>query len=100
MMPSIAIPDENCPPNHPHTVAEAARRINCGQTKAWQEIWNGALAHIRIGRKTLVLERHITEYLASKEVKALTPHQIAERARLRKKSALARRLERESRGAE
>ena len=46
-----------------HTIPQAVERARCGRSKLYQAIRLGDLAVVKLGRKTLILEEDLIEWL-------------------------------------
>jgi excisionase family DNA binding protein len=46
-----------------HTILQAVERSRCGRSKLYEAIRKGDLAVVKLGRKTLVLEKDLQDWL-------------------------------------
>jgi excisionase family DNA binding protein len=46
-----------------HTIPQAVERSRCGRSKLYEAIRQGDLAVVKLGRKTLILEKDLQEWL-------------------------------------
>jgi excisionase family DNA binding protein len=46
-----------------HTIQKAVERSGCGRSKLYEAIRQGDLAVVKLGRKTLILENDLQEWL-------------------------------------
>jgi excisionase family DNA binding protein len=56
-----------------HPIEKAAKRINTGRSKFYQLIRNGEIAIIKIGRKTLIAEDDLQDFLRRHRVQNASP---------------------------
>jgi excisionase family DNA binding protein len=52
-----------------HTIPQAVKRSNCGRSKLYQAIRDGELAVIKLGRKTLIAETDLQDWLERHRVR-------------------------------
>jgi excisionase family DNA binding protein len=65
----MAKPTSLAAPPLAHSVEEAATRANCGRTTVYAAIKSRALAARKIGRRTIILEADLRDWLASLPVR-------------------------------
>jgi excisionase family DNA binding protein len=46
-----------------HTILQTVERSRCGRSKLYESIRRGDLAVVKLGRKTLILEKDLQEWL-------------------------------------
>ncbi|HEY9787977.1 MAG TPA: helix-turn-helix domain-containing protein [Candidatus Obscuribacterales bacterium] len=53
-----------------YTVDEFAQTVGISRTKAWKEIHQRRIAYVRLGRRILITQQQLDEYLKRNEVPA------------------------------